>query len=61
MYAGAVTQSRVTMLFDYFRIGDGGEEELVAHGEQQTVCMRRSDTQLGAAMLAKALMAFRNG
>jgi enediyne core biosynthesis thioesterase len=37
----ALTQSRVTMAFEYWRQRDGGEE-LVARGEQQVACMRRS-------------------
>lgn len=40
MYAGALTQSRVTMLFDYVRI-TAGQKELVARGEQQIACMQR--------------------
>ncbi len=43
MRAGAVSQSRITMLFDYLRVGDGGEQ-LIARGEQQIACMRRSDS-----------------
>lgn len=35
-----VTQNRITMLFEYWRIKDDGEE-LVAKGEQQAACMRR--------------------
>ncbi len=41
MRAGPVTQNRVTMLFDYVRLGPRGEE-LVAQGEQQIACMRRA-------------------
>jgi len=59
-----MTQSRVTMRFDYFRIGDGGMEEMVAHGEQQIACMRKFGAQLVAApvpeSLGKALMDFGN-
>lgn len=33
-------QNRITMLFEYWRIRDEGEE-LVAKGEQQAACMRR--------------------
>ena len=40
MHAGPVTQSRVTMLFEYWRITSAGEE-LVAKGEQQIVCLRK--------------------
>ena len=40
MYAGAITNSRVTMLFDYLRVTETGTE-LVAKGEQQIACVRR--------------------
>ena len=36
----SVTQNRITMLFEYWRITDQGEE-MVAKGEQQTASMRR--------------------
>ncbi|NET46582.1 thioesterase family protein [Okeania sp. SIO2B3] len=36
----SVTQNRITMLFEYWRITDKGEE-MVAKGEQQTASMRR--------------------
>nr|ADN12358.1 conserved hypothetical protein [Gloeothece verrucosa PCC 7822] len=35
-------QNRITMLFEYWRIRDEGEE-LVAKGEQQAACMRREE------------------
>jgi len=35
-----LSQSRITMGFDYVRVKDG-KEELLARGEQQVVCMRR--------------------
>ncbi|MBT9314700.1 acyl-CoA thioesterase [Leptothoe spongobia] len=35
-------QNRITMLFEYWRVGDIGEE-LVARGEQQVACMRREE------------------
>jgi enediyne biosynthesis thioesterase len=44
MRAGAVTESRVTMLFDYFR-----KQELIARGEQQIACMLKKN---GATVLA---------
>ena len=40
MRAGPVTQSRVTMLFEYWRVTPAGEE-LVAKGEQQIACLRK--------------------
>ena len=40
MRLDSITQNRVTMLFEYWRITDEGEE-LVAKGEQQAASMRR--------------------
>lgn len=40
MRLGELAQNRVTMTFEYWRTGPGGEE-LVARGEQQVACMRR--------------------
>jgi enediyne core biosynthesis thioesterase len=40
MTLGAMTQNRLTLLFDYWRVA-AGNEELVARGEQQVACMRR--------------------
>lgn len=42
MRAGAVSANRVTMLFDYLRVGADGGETLIARGEQQIACMRRT-------------------
>ena len=42
MRLGEIKQNRITMLFEYWRVTDEGEE-LVAKGEQQTACMRRED------------------
>ena len=44
MRAGPVTQSRVTMLFEYWRVTPIGEE-LVAKGEQQVACLRKEGDQ----------------
>jgi len=44
MRAGPVTQSRVTMLFEYWRVTSAGEE-LVARGEQQIACLRKEGDQ----------------
>jgi enediyne biosynthesis thioesterase len=41
----ALTQSRVTMAFEYWRQREGGEE-LVARGEQQVACMRRDGERM---------------
>jgi len=40
MRLGDVAQNRLTLLFEYWRHGEAGEE-LVARGEQQIACMRR--------------------
>ncbi|WP_212567774.1 acyl-CoA thioesterase [Microcystis aeruginosa] len=45
MRLGGLTQNRITMLFDYWRITDEGET-LVARGEQQAACMRREGEKL---------------
>lgn len=44
MRLAEIVQNRVTMRFDYVRFGEGGEEEIVARGEQQIACMRRDAT-----------------
>jgi enediyne biosynthesis thioesterase len=46
MRLGALTQNRITMLFEYWRRTAAGEE-LAARGEQQVACMQRE----GARML----------
>lgn len=48
MRLGELGQSRVTMLFEYWRVA-GASEELVAHGEQQVAFMRRETGRLVAA------------
>ena len=40
MRLGELTQNRLTMSFEYFRVA-GDKEELVARGEQQVAFMRR--------------------
>jgi enediyne biosynthesis thioesterase len=42
-----LSQSRITMGFDYVR-EKGGKEELLARGEQQVVCMRRTGERVEA-------------
>ena len=41
MSAGAMTTSRLTMVFHYYRVLPNGEEILVAEGEQEVVCIQR--------------------
>lgn len=43
MRLGEVVQNRLTLLFEYWREGAGGSQELVARGEQQIACMRREE------------------
>ncbi|KYC43740.1 4-hydroxybenzoyl-CoA thioesterase [Scytonema hofmannii PCC 7110] len=45
MRLGAMTQNRITMLFEYWRLAED-TEELVARGEQQVACMRRTGEKL---------------
>ncbi len=40
MFLAEMRQNRVTMRFEYWRVGEGGEE-LAARGEQQIACMQR--------------------
>ena len=45
MSLGGMTQNRITMMFEYWRVSDDGEE-LVAKGEQQIACMQRQGEKL---------------
>jgi enediyne biosynthesis thioesterase len=55
MGAAAMTLSRLTITFQYFRLGPGGEEELVAEGEQEVACMHRANDRMEPAALPQAL------
>jgi len=55
MYVTAVTQSRVGMRFDYFRLAPDGREELIARGEQQIACMREVDGKMGPTPVPESL------
>lgn len=66
MHLGALTQNRITMRFEYWRhTGRGDGEELVARGEQQVACMRRSGEGLVPTRwpdsLRDALKVYANG
>ncbi|HUE01603.1 MAG TPA: acyl-CoA thioesterase [Bryobacteraceae bacterium] len=50
MTLGSLTQSRLTLLFEYWR-----SDELVARGEQQIACMRRQDGKLMPAPVPEPL------
>jgi enediyne core biosynthesis thioesterase len=54
MRLGVLAQNRMTLTFDYFRLQDDGKE-LVARGEQQIVCMRRTDAGLTASPIPEIL------
>ena len=54
MRLGDMTQSRLTLLFEYWRSTAAGEV-LVARGEQQVACMRRDRTGLAPAPVPKVL------
>jgi len=45
MRLAELTQNRLTMSFEYFRV-DGDKEELVARGEQQVAFMRREGKRM---------------
>jgi len=54
MRLGELTQSRMTLLFEYWRAGKTGEE-LIARGEQQIACLRREGDKLMPTPVPKAL------
>ena len=54
MRLGELTQSRMTLLFEYWRANKAGEE-LVARGEQQIACLRRDGDKLIPAPVPKSL------
>ena len=55
MRAGALSAGRLTMLFQYFRVLEDGEEILVAEGEQEVACVLRDGPHLQPAPLPPAL------
>ncbi len=59
MTIGDITQSRVTMLFEYVRPELQGET-LIARGEQQIACMHKADTGMLPAKIPDALSAALN-
>lgn len=54
MRLGSLTQSRLALLFEYWRRTPDGEE-LVARGEQQIACLLRDGRQLVPAPVPRAL------
>ena len=54
MRLGDITQNRVSMLFDYWRVSPEGEQ-LVARGTQQIACMRRTGASTSPAPIPRRL------
>lgn len=54
MRLGELTQSRMTLQFEYWRTGKNGEE-LVARGQQQVACLRRDGEKLAPTPVPKSL------
>lgn len=52
----ALTQSRVSMVFEYWRQSNG-DEQIIARGEQQIACMRREGERLVATVVPDTLRA----
>jgi len=55
MGLGEIKQNRITMVFEYWRATDRGEE-LVAKGEQMAACMRREGGKTVSTPIPNALM-----
>ena len=54
MRLGELTQSRMTLLFEYWRAGGAGEE-LIARGQQEIACLRRAGEKLTPTPVPKSL------
>jgi len=54
MRLGELTQNRISMLYEYWREKEGGEE-LVARGEQQVACLLRKNGRLEATPVPESL------
>lgn len=54
MMVSDITQSRITMLFDYVRPEQDGET-LIARGEQQIACMHKSHNNMFPAKIPPSL------
>src|ERR1700757_1256334 len=55
MSAASMTPSRLSMTFQYFRLGRDGREELVAEGEQEIACLERRGERMEPSPLPQAL------
>jgi enediyne biosynthesis thioesterase len=62
MSLAGLRQNRIDLLFEYWRSGGAGQEELVARGSQQVACMQRDGMDLRATpvpgSLRQALQAY---
>ena len=54
MKLGELTQSRMTLLFEYWRVKNGAEE-LVARGQQLVACLRREGEKVVPTPVPKTL------
>jgi enediyne biosynthesis thioesterase len=54
MKLGELTQSRMTLLFEYWRVGGAGEE-IIARGQQEIACLRREGEKLTPTPVPKSL------
>ena len=54
MRLGELTQSRMTLLFEYWRANKSGEE-LIARGQQEVACLRREGEKLMPTPVPKSL------
>lgn len=54
MRLGKLVQNRITMLFEYWRLAEQGEE-LIARGEQQVACMKRAGNKIVPTNVPTAL------
>jgi enediyne biosynthesis thioesterase len=55
MNGRAMTPSRLTMVFRYYRVLPSGQEALVAEGEQEVVCIQRQATGVEPVPLPDSL------
>lgn len=54
MSLASLTRNRITVLFEYWRKGDG-DDELVARGEQQVACMLKEGMRLEPTPIPNSL------
>jgi enediyne biosynthesis thioesterase len=54
MRLGELTQSRITLVFEYWRASGAGDE-LIARGQQEVACLRREGGTLAPTPVPKSL------